>query len=71
VLGPVVVLNIEVEVTTPVICLVVVSPVLGVVVSPTSVVVTSGSGVVIGAGVVIVMLYGAQKQHDPGTSMNR
>lgn len=29
------------------------------------------SGVVTGSGVVIVILYGAQKQHDPGTSMNR
>jgi len=29
------------------------------------------SGVVTGSGVVMVMLYGAQKQHDPGTSMNR
>jgi len=72
VLGPVVVLNTEVDVTTPVIMsLVVVTTAFGVVVSPIWTVVDTGSGVVIGAGVVMVMLYGAQKQHDPGTSMNR
>jgi len=75
--GAVVVLNTDVDVTTPVRSLVVVSPILVVVtitpavVSSAMVVVDAGSGVVIGSGVVMVMLYGAQKQHDPGTSMNR
>jgi len=76
--GAVVVLKTDVDVTTPVRSLVVVSPILVVVVTITPAVVSSamvvvaaGSGVVIGSGVVMVMLYGAQKQHDPGTSMNR
>jgi len=75
--GAVVVLKTDVDVTTPVRSLVVVSPILVVVtitpavVSSAMVVVDAGSGVVIGSGVVMVMLYGAQKQHDPGTSMNR
>jgi len=61
-----------VDVMTPVmmISFVVVEPPPMMVVDTTGILVVI-SGVVTGSGVVMVMLYGAQKQHDPGTSMNR
>jgi len=66
-------IKIAVDVTTPVMSFVVLLPPMIVVVGTTGIEVDLDgiSGVVTGSGVVMVMLYGAQKQHDPGTSMNR
>lgn len=60
-------IKMAVDVTTPVMSFVVLLPPMIVVVGTTGIEVDL-DGI---SGVVMVMLYGAQKQHDPGTSMNR